>query len=97
MSNGENKAGGAVQLLRCQCGGQTYCLDMNRVRSIQRGSRLRPDPDEKGRLGWLGNRNDKIPIYSLAARLTQQKPASIGHSSILVLDHKTHPFALGVD
>lgn len=61
----------AAILLRCDAGGESYCIEGFRVAAIDRAERLEREPGEDGRIGWLsGYRNvDRIPVHSLASLL----------------------------
>jgi chemotaxis signal transduction protein len=50
---GPRRGGAAAVLLRCEAGGESYCLEGHRVAAIERADRLERDPGEGGRLGWL--------------------------------------------
>lgn len=63
-------------------GGQSYCLDIARVREIRRWGPITPIPHAPlGVLGVMNLRGSVIPIYDLAARLglppTAENPRNV--------------------
>jgi len=84
-----------VRTLKCYAGGQAYCLDAERVRAVERFARLTPNPAGDGPLGWIAERERRIPVYGLAERLGAGPRT--GHAgSVLVIDGPT-PWGLAVD
>jgi purine-binding chemotaxis protein CheW len=71
-----------VEFVTFWAGGQSYCLDIARVREIRRWGPITPIPHAPvGVLGVMNLRGSVIPIYDLAARLglpaTAENPRNV--------------------
>lgn len=101
---------GELRLIRCQAGGESFCLPMDRVRSIQRSDLLDPSPgedfpEEAAVAGSLSAFGIRIPVTSLARRLDPDgggtgdagAPSPGGTGAVVVLDHPEGPWGLLVD
>jgi chemotaxis signal transduction protein len=90
-------AAAGATLLRCDAGGQSFCLDAALVRAIHRGDRLDADGGgDGGRLGRLDGAGEAVPVYSLAARLGLPAPAAPG-AIVVVAGGVEPPWGLAVE
>ncbi|MBI4748484.1 MAG: chemotaxis protein CheW [Acidobacteria bacterium] len=86
------------RLIRCAVGTQTCCLELALVQSVQRAELMQPNLSEAGPIGWLPGKNQSsIPVWRLATRLGLPADPKNQTGSIMVLHHKSHPWALMVD
>jgi chemotaxis signal transduction protein len=84
-----------VRTLKCYAGGQAYCLDVDQVLAIERGSRLTPNHSDGGPMGWITRRERRIPVYSLAERLgSGTRAKDVG--PVLIINSPS-PWGLAVD
>ena len=90
-------SGDSLRLVRCEAGGQNYCLDMDCVQSIQRGERFQHEPGAEGLLGWLPGKGARIPVYSLQQRFEKNATPDTVTSTFLVLASQHGPWAVAVD
>ncbi len=77
---------GDLRLIRCGLGRETYGLDMAWVRGIQRAESLRPNPAAGEPAGWLPTREGDVPVYSLASRFGQLRPAGVAPGRVITLN-----------
>jgi purine-binding chemotaxis protein CheW len=79
-------------------GGQSYCLDIARVREIRRWGPITPIPHAPtGVLGVMNLRGSVIPIYDLAARLGLPPTAENPRNVIVVAMNGSEIFGLLVE
>lgn len=90
-----------LQFIRCRAAGETYCLDMKWVESIERTDRLREshhtEGGEAGLIGWLSGVGDGVPVYGLAARLGQREETADELRRIVVLNSGKKSWGLMVE
>lgn len=84
-----------VRLLLLRLGGQSYCLPMAAVRTIERGDRLRRNPSGDRPLGWLRDTRDEVPVHSLASVLGRTSHVASG--TVVVLPGRHGYWGLMVD
>lgn len=90
-------SGDSLRLVRCEAGGQNYCLDMDCVQSIQRGDRFQHEPGAAGLLGWLPGKGARIPAYSLQQLFEKRARPDTVTGTFLVLASQRGPWAVSVD
>ena len=90
-------SGDSLRLVRCEAGGQHYCLDMDCVQSIQRGERFQHEPGAEGLLGWLPGKGARVPVYSLQQRFEKHATPDTATGTFLVLASQRGPWAVSVD
>lgn len=78
----ETQSQADLEFVTFWAGGQSYCLDIARVREIRRWGPITPIPHAPvGVLGVINLRGSVIPIYDLAARLglppTTENPRNV--------------------
>lgn len=86
-----------LRLLRCVVAGQVYGLAMAYVDGIQPVETLQGQPGPQGLLGFLPGNEPRLPVFSLAARLSQPQPAAPLTGHIVVLQAQARPWALYVE
>lgn len=77
-----------LRVVRCGIGKQTFALELDQVRGIQRADRLRAEEDSGTPLvGWLPHRGEEIPVYRLGELLgCEGGTATPDYEHILVVD-----------
>ena len=86
-----------LRLLRCAAGGETYCLDTDAVRSIERTDLMQLNPGKDGPTGWLLGTKEEIPVFSLTDRLNLPRTAGDPTGRVIVLQSTLGPWGLLVD
>ena len=90
----------ALRLVRCQAGGESYCLDPARVVAIERVDGLEPNAelgmagagDPGGQpLGWIPGPRGPLAVFSLAARLGASLLPSRGVGPVIIVDAGSEP------
>lgn len=83
MSN-QIESADTLRIVRCRVGDEIYGLDMSWVVNIQRVDRLRRVSDkgtgDTGFIGWLSDRQNDIPVFSMAKRLGYTAPSTQNQS-----------------
>jgi chemotaxis signal transduction protein len=86
-----------LRVLRCGLGGETYALDMARVRGIQSVLLLRRFPDRPDAVGKLTGPDGDVSVFSLAQRLGRPAPKVSARQQVVVLHAWPRPWGLLVD
>lgn len=73
-------------MIQCSVGGETFALEMARVRGIHRTDRLAVDRGPGGRLGTLPAADGPVPVYGLAQRLGCPVLPPSGPPNVVVLN-----------
>lgn len=89
----------SLRLVCCSAGGETYCLDMASVLSIERADFLQLNPGNDGPAGWLLGRPQETPVFSLAAQLGDVRThQQYSHNNrVIVFKSLNAPWGLLVD
>ncbi len=77
-----------LQLIRCYIGSETYCLDTFWVQGVQNADTLTLNKNSETPIGWLGDKNQKIPIFSLALQLNLSSNQDIEKSKVILFNSK---------
>ncbi len=84
-----------IRALKCYAGGQAYCLDIDQVLAIERGSGMQPNPAPQGPSGWIERWGRRIPVYGLAERLGCGALRS--DATAIVLLDRARPWGMAVE
>lgn len=87
----------AIELLCCKVGDETYCVDVESVRSIEPLDLLQGNPQVGALVGWLLGRDCEVPVFSLAVRLRTERREVTQASRVIVFDALPEPWGLLVD
>ena len=97
MMNDAKAANERLHYIRCQAKGAFYALEMGRVRSVERTTRLVLEAGAHGFVGWLPTASERIPVFSLAERLGHEAEPMAGLQRVIVLHDPAQSWALLVD
>lgn len=97
MMNNVKAANERLHYIRCQAKGTLYALEMGRVRTVERTTRLEAEPGPDGFVGWLPTAVERIPVFSLAQRLGYGAEPLVGLQRVIVLNDPLRSWALLVD
>lgn len=87
----------SLELLCCKVGDETYCMDVESVKSIEPLDLLQGNPQVGALVGWLLSREYEVPVFSLALRLRCERREVTPASRIIVFDALPEPWGLLVD
>lgn len=88
------------RFMRCTVAEQTYCLDMTRVRGIQRVEQLQyGTTTTSAALGWIVSGEQRVAVFSLAQQLrpSTSTPPAAQMAKIIILNTHPQPVAFLVD
>ena len=98
MAATDSSPTGEMEFVTFQTGGQSYGLDIARVREIRRWGQVTPIPRAPtGVLGVMNLRGSVIPVYDLAARLGLPPTAENPRNVIVVAMHANQTIGLLVE
>ena len=98
MPADDTSPAGEQEFVTFQSGGQSYSLDITRVREIRRWGPVTPIPHApKGMLGVMNLRGSVIPVYDLAERLGQPPTKEDPRNVIVVAMHSDQTVGLLVE
>lgn len=98
MAPNDNAHSGEMEFVTFQAGGQSYSLDIARVREIRRWGPVTPIPHAPaGMLGVMNLRGSVIPVYDLAARLGLPPTEEDARNVIVVAMHAGQTIGLLVE
>ncbi|MFL5243929.1 MAG: chemotaxis protein CheW [Gemmataceae bacterium] len=85
-----------LRLIRCGIGQESYGLEMDWVRGIERGDQVQWADIENGRVGMLPEQDGGVPVFSLA-KLLGRPFTNRGSQHSVILLQGPQPWALLVD
>lgn len=83
-----------VSVMRCGVGDETYCVEMAAVAAIHRLDHS-PAPMENGLVGYIDDRGQRVPVFSLAHRL--RRDTASGRRYAIVVSGSEKPWAMAID
>lgn len=93
----EKAANERLHYIRCEARGMLYALEMGRVRTVERTTRLELEGGANGFVGWLPTAVNRVPVYSLAERLGNEAEPMAGLQRVVVLNDPERSWGLLVD